>query len=373
MIKKIYLTFILISSVLGCTQETIQNVSPGAESSPVEATIGTGDSGGGNGVNGKALEEYRISLDSLESYNQIVAPHIQAIKNKIPEFGMQLELIFKNKVWYLVPVKLATIRSEEIGVAFSTEQLALQNTYEIWLDQGLFEKMTLAQQATLLIHEALMGLKINLDKTYKDALTKRRSPVAGIEIIRKEDYIIEISKLDYSRIRTMTSYIADGLYRTNTTLFIDHLSEMEFGYFISMEYLQQLRSHYGHDLSTTQILQWLEGESSNIQTLGCELSIDNENRTLFLKSPQSGKQMQLMQQDLRPKISYKGVVEIKLYTQHDKTWNSLRSAITIQVKDDRINSIEVQDEVYSYNLKNGLEWKKKDGADARLKCSQPVE
>ena len=71
--------------------------------------------------------------------------------------------------WYMVPVTLNKLPSERIGVSFPTDQFAVQNLYEVWLDKNLFATMPAQDKATLLVHELVMGVRLlqytdNLDQ-----------------------------------------------------------------------------------------------------------------------------------------------------------------------------------------------------------------
>lgn len=123
---------------------------------------GTGDGGGGNGVGGRVLESYIVDPTQLDAFKE----HLGSLfKDRQPEDtnngGWTSKAYFKLKTWYIAPVKLKPLPNESLGLSFAanqTQQLAIQNTKAIWIDQDYFNKMNSEEQAQLLLHEVVMNI-----------------------------------------------------------------------------------------------------------------------------------------------------------------------------------------------------------------------
>jgi hypothetical protein len=121
---------------------------------------GTSDSGGGTGIDKKVFESYIIDPTELPAFQKFVKPLLQNIKASDPKNPNKYDRIFKMKTWYLAPVELDKIKNNLLGVSFiksETQQIARQTMKEVWIDKRIFEKMTMQDQAELLIHEFVMG------------------------------------------------------------------------------------------------------------------------------------------------------------------------------------------------------------------------
>lgn len=126
-----------------------------------QAHGGTDSTGGGNGINGKPLESYAVSVEANADYKTHIAPIIAQVVKKFPRFASDLIHIANDRRWYLVPVELDKIPYERIGVSFAVDQLALQSRAAVWIDDGLFKKMPDGEdRARLLLHELVMGIRL---------------------------------------------------------------------------------------------------------------------------------------------------------------------------------------------------------------------
>jgi hypothetical protein len=140
-------------------QQLVQDqAQPKTSTAPVN-NVGGIDSGGGNGFKGKPLESYKISLSDLPGYNQVIE-RIRKLEPAFPMLAGELYHIAKERSWYVIPGSLDVLPSERIGIAFQSEQMALQNLNEIWMDGLLLQKMEVKDEAGLILHEMVMGLFI---------------------------------------------------------------------------------------------------------------------------------------------------------------------------------------------------------------------
>lgn len=119
---------------------------------------GTGDSGGGNSYKGKPLESYIFRPTDLPAVQKLILPTLEAAADLDVAAPIKGSLFFKT--WYRVPGPLKALPSEMIGSAVKTEQAALQDFRQVWIDDDLFSKMSEREQAQLILHEMLMSLKL---------------------------------------------------------------------------------------------------------------------------------------------------------------------------------------------------------------------
>lgn len=123
---------------------------------------GTADSGGGNTFMGKPLESYKINPRAFESYKKFVKPWLESEALKGTRLGNAFENILDKKIWYSIPSELKKLSSEKIGSAVGADlqQVALQDLKQVWINRLIFEEMALGDQAVLIVHELLMGLRL---------------------------------------------------------------------------------------------------------------------------------------------------------------------------------------------------------------------
>lgn len=132
--------------------------------------LGTGDSGGGNLYKGRPIESYRVDITQHPAYKNKIAPIVQALTDtnrgangkqmSHPDLGRMFLSILQKRTWYLIPGTLDTLPRERTGIAIPTDQGALQSPQEIWINSLLFNSMAENEQATLILHEILMGIRI---------------------------------------------------------------------------------------------------------------------------------------------------------------------------------------------------------------------
>lgn len=148
--------------------------------SQIEHVDGGVDGGGGNGVEGKPLESYRRDISTISGYSLLYDKVILPLRTKLPHLAADLLHVGSERSWYLIPVRLNRIPSFKIGVNFKTDQLAIQNLSEIWLDEQLYPANQV-DQAALLLHELLMGVRLiefqnSLDQCLADIAIMKLDP-----------------------------------------------------------------------------------------------------------------------------------------------------------------------------------------------------
>jgi hypothetical protein len=137
---------------------------------------GTGDlAGGGNGTNYAVYESNIKTIENLNIYPQKLKPIFdrfdqvmkdltqskeQQVKNVNKKEFSYSKFLLKWKTWYFTPDKLNALDKEKLGIIFNqekTQQIAINNKKEIWIDKNIFDKMTEDNQVDLIIHEFVMN------------------------------------------------------------------------------------------------------------------------------------------------------------------------------------------------------------------------
>lgn len=118
------------------------------------------DRGGANGYEGRPLESYIKDPKALPAYKNFV----KKIQDQVgvDYLSSYIEYVLSQKTWYFVNDLKHTLPSEKIGAAVQTEQIALQDFETVWIDNGQFNapKMSEIEQAKVILHEVLMGIKL---------------------------------------------------------------------------------------------------------------------------------------------------------------------------------------------------------------------
>lgn len=179
---KLLVTLFLTSLIVACqpqvTKEVIRETAPVGPQNTAEG--GADPGGGGNGINGRPIESYAVSMMKVDSFTEFILPIIREVSQTHPRFASDMAHIALNRNWFFVPVTLNKIPSHAIGVSFGdkdSEQMALQNLRAVWLDSNLFQsaESTNESRAQLVLHEILMGIRL---MRYKSSLDNCYSEVA---------------------------------------------------------------------------------------------------------------------------------------------------------------------------------------------------
>ncbi len=130
---------------------------------------GTDSTGGGNGVNGKPLDFYiERDIENKPYYVDHILPLMKDIYPVFPRLAADFYHLTHQRDWYFVPIKLKEISRKILGTYGKTDQLALQDLNKIWIDSNQFDQMDENSQATLVIHEIVMGIRLMKYKNKQD-------------------------------------------------------------------------------------------------------------------------------------------------------------------------------------------------------------
>jgi hypothetical protein len=153
--------------------EPAQGSPQGLTANP-SASQGTGDLGGGNGLNGKLFESYIIDPTESRAWIEEIKP----VADQLKELSIQeaesedgrkhlreqpdvLTAAAKLLKWYVAPVNLAAIDKSTLGIDFvqdPIQQMALQTKGEVWINKTFFDGLDTKEQARLMMHETVMSL-----------------------------------------------------------------------------------------------------------------------------------------------------------------------------------------------------------------------
>jgi hypothetical protein len=129
---------------------------------------GTDQVGGGVAIDGAVLESWIRNIAKETSYTKKIEPLIQKLSLTYPELAADLYHISHQRDWYLVPGKLEAISQKILNTYARTDQIALQDVNKIWIDNKLFEVMNEDNQAILILHELIIGVRLLQHKHKQD-------------------------------------------------------------------------------------------------------------------------------------------------------------------------------------------------------------
>lgn len=205
---------------------------------PWHAFEGGGSDGGGNSYRGRPLDSYIVFPMEMPAFRATVRPVLEDLQRKA-ESDHRMDLlrnlifsVFAQKTWYLLPGPLDPISSELPGFPVQTDQAVLQNFHRVWLDQNIWEKMSLQDQGLLLLHEAVMGLKILRFASSQDQC---RAAYAESNTCGRQDSsagVIRLKAGDYLDVQRMTATIARDFVTLTSDSWIELLQKnnIRFGF-----------------------------------------------------------------------------------------------------------------------------------------------
>lgn len=171
--KKVFvllnLSLIFLLSSCGGQKETTQVVvqapttkaEGGGSGGGTTGSAGGGDLGGGNTLEGKLIEDYRVMISEDSAYREYIKPIVLLLKDQFPELAADFLHITEARRWYIVPADLNSLDSLKIGIPFEmkTQQVALHTPEVIYIDKRIWDTLELYQKGLLITHEIVMGVK----------------------------------------------------------------------------------------------------------------------------------------------------------------------------------------------------------------------
>ena len=161
--------FLIVASA-ACTKNASpgsQHTAGGSGANPSNVD-GTYSGGGGNGINGAAIESFHQDITSLPEFQMYIKPILERMAQSSPDvFVGYLSWAIHHKSWYFVPVALPNLPKEKTALAFPSDQLALHSESEIYIDQNAYLKKSRKERASLLMHELVMGARLLMKHSAK--------------------------------------------------------------------------------------------------------------------------------------------------------------------------------------------------------------
>lgn len=172
------------------------------------ARFGTGDSGGGNTYQQRPLESYIEFLTDLrEPVRDILFGKMSYFYKHHPRLFRLMIYGAAMKTWYFVPGHLEALPSAVIGSAVPTEQVALQDLQNIWINHLLLDKMADEDQVELIFHEIVMAIKLlkfQDDRTICIAVAPAPQFCEGTSSRKKRGRASDLLPQDHAQIRRAT-------------------------------------------------------------------------------------------------------------------------------------------------------------------------
>ena len=209
-------------SLLACQPKETVIVKDSAPAAPAPGTV---DGGGANGYAGRPLESYRVDdTMAIAEVKATILPIIENLKKSFVPLAADLTFVLRERNWYMIPASLDQISSVKLGVYFPTDQLAIQNFAEVWVNSKLYEQMSATDRAKLILHELVMGVRLlegagsldrclanatisALDGSSSDAYGEKRKgcyeSYGSGQILGKGH--VDVGNDDYEHIRALTS------------------------------------------------------------------------------------------------------------------------------------------------------------------------
>lgn len=209
------------------------------------------EGGGGNSYNGRPLESYIGDITKTTAYTKKIAPLFTSFKQNDNRSMFNVLTSGLRKSWFFIPGKLDTLPQERIGSAVPTEQIALQNFKEVWLDTSLFNSMSVDDQGRLILHEMLMGLRLlKLNSRYEQCLALGGPGAICDNNDKRSLTPRDLTPGDYADIRSAVHEIWTGKYeQADAETWQDLLARYNFS---NSFYIFRLKSDKreitGHDL-----------------------------------------------------------------------------------------------------------------------------
>lgn len=311
------IAILMMVMVSGCFEQNPRPLSKGLTPS---APTGGGSDGGGNLIHGKPIEDWARHWNNdrefREAYQEQLGKLILLLrqypnpdKDQRPMYLANfLQSTLEQKHWYFVPGPLNAVPQTLTGSVVATSQGALQGHERVWVDIDLWNTMTVSARATLILHEAVMGLKVlqfQSDRAQCEWAYLQNTPTCSEEL-DSETRPIQLTAKDYQDVQqnvlTLKSYIAgeqglDSNFWYNleenfsyTFPWFDELidiSKDRFVYIVQTSLRANNLPHFGLDLRKKSLTscEWNVNFTGSLMDI--KLNANGEELNLHLHLPES--------------------------------------------------------------------------------------
>ena len=203
-----------------------------AQNTPTQPA-GPGDGGGGDTCQGKLIESYRVDITQTEAYKKYLNPLLADLNPKLQsDYPNLIFLVGFNeprKNWYIVPCSLTKLEASKKGLFLETDQTALQTEQEIYIDQNLFEKMPVEEQAKLILHETVMSVYLLKYLKLSEIFLNFEMSAMDLWKMYQPEKRTPLNSEDHQNIRAVTHSIwGQSLTNNFKTLFNNHKFDRRF-------------------------------------------------------------------------------------------------------------------------------------------------
>jgi hypothetical protein len=166
------------------------------------------NSGGGNSIQGRVIESYRINYKNLKGYS-FTNSVLERLNAYLPDFANALKKSSDKKVWLLVPAEFSTIPKEISGIPAHTEQTALNRPFIVWISKPNLKAKSNEEAGILVLHEMVMNyLRGQSIKQTEELITKTQvitSRLLDMEKYQDTELAKIVNDLSYSKYNAVST------------------------------------------------------------------------------------------------------------------------------------------------------------------------
>jgi len=127
------------------------------------AAGGSMDGGGGNSIGPQLLDlvegEEEIDIESTQAYKDVVLPLLRSLETDLPALSDDMKAVLTKK-WYFTSEPLTNLPLENAAIDSDLKQVAIQDTYEVFVYKPWFATADVRNQAALIIHEMFVNFHL---------------------------------------------------------------------------------------------------------------------------------------------------------------------------------------------------------------------
>lgn len=98
-------------------------------------------------------------IEGKSYFKNFISPLMKTLTTDYPELAANFYHIILQRDWFITTTELDSITKKLIGTYVKSE-LALQDLKRIWLDKKKFEALSEREQATVMLHQLVLGVKL---------------------------------------------------------------------------------------------------------------------------------------------------------------------------------------------------------------------
>ena len=183
---------------------------------------GTFSGGGGNTIDGKPVEDFAKSIDSLPEFRQYILPLLKRLSREPADVLLvYLRWAASTKPWYFIPKKLESLSQSQTGLPFHSDQTARNTKDSVYIHEPSYAELSPKNRAKLLMHEMVMSARFLMKQTpqaqclalsrAQDLSTCKDAEILklGVDTATSEADRETLTASEHERVRLMTNYLLD--------------------------------------------------------------------------------------------------------------------------------------------------------------------